>query len=65
MIEQTFAEFFAADWIDSWNSHDLSRILYHYVEDFYVEDFEMTSPAIAQVVGELSSTLKGKEAVGD
>ena len=27
MIEQTIAERFAADWIDSWNSHDMSRIL--------------------------------------
>ena len=59
MIEQTFAEVFAADWVDSWNSHDLSRILHH-----YSEDFEMTSPVIGQVVGELSGTLKGKEAVG-
>lgn len=59
MIEQAFAEVFAADWIDSWNSHDLSRILSH-----YSEDFEMSSPVIGQVVGELSGTLKGKEAVG-
>ena len=60
MIDQTFADSFAAGWIESWNSHNLSRILSH-----YVEDFEMTSPAIAQVVGELSGTLKGREAVGD
>ncbi len=59
MIEQTFAEVFAAGWIDSWNSHDLSRILSH-----YSEDFEMSSPVIVDVVGELSGTLKGKEAVG-
>lgn len=59
MIEQTFAELFAADWIDSWNCHDLSRILSH-----YTEDFEMTSPAIAHVDGEPSGTLNGKEAVG-
>jgi hypothetical protein len=30
----TFAEHFANDWIDSWNSHDLQRILAHYVDDF-------------------------------
>ena len=59
MIEQAFAELFAADWIDSWNSHGLSRILSH-----YSEDFEMTSPVMVQIVGGLSGTLKGKEAVG-
>ena len=59
MIEPMFAEHFAADWIDSWNSHDLSRILSH-----YTEDFEMSSPAIIEVVGELSGALKGREAVG-
>ena len=59
MIDRAFAEVFAADWIDSWNSRDLSRILSH-----YSEDFEMSSPVIIEVVGEPSGTLKGKEAVG-
>ncbi len=49
---------FAADWIDSWNSHDLSRILSH-----YSANFEMSSPAIIQVAGEPSGALKGKKAV--
>jgi ketosteroid isomerase-like protein len=30
MIENTFAEHFAAEWIDAWNCHDLERILSHY-----------------------------------
>ena len=60
MIDKTFAESFAADWIDSWNSRDLSRILSH-----YAEDFEMSSPGIVQVAGEPSGTLKGKAAVGE
>ena len=34
MIEQSFAETFAAEWIAAWNSHDLESILSHYVEDF-------------------------------
>ena len=59
MIDRTFAEVFAADWIDAWNSRDLSRVLSH-----YSEDFEMSSPVIIEVVGEPSGTLKGKEAVG-
>jgi hypothetical protein len=29
MIDKTFAEHFAQEWIDVWNSHDLNRILSH------------------------------------
>lgn len=59
MIEKDFAEHFAADWIDSWNKHDLVRILSH-----YTDDFEMSSPVIIKIAGEPSGTLKGKDAVG-
>ena len=59
MIDKDFAAHFAADWIDSWNKHDLVRILSH-----YTDDFEMSSPVIIKIAGELSGTLKGKEAVG-
>lgn len=27
MLENNFAAHFAADWIDSWNSHDLGRTI--------------------------------------
>lgn len=59
MMNKMFADHFAADWIDSWNRHDLVRILLH-----YTDDFEMSSPVIIKVAGEPSGTLKGKEAVG-
>jgi hypothetical protein len=59
MIDKSFAEHFAADWIDSWNHHDLHHILSH-----YTDEFEMTSPVIIQVAEEPSETLKGKDAVG-
>ncbi|MGE0885959.1 MAG: nuclear transport factor 2 family protein [Blastocatellales bacterium] len=59
MIENDFTEHFAADWIDSWNAHDLERILTH-----YTDDFEMTSPRIVDLGGEASGSLKGKEQVG-
>lgn len=59
MLNKEFANHFAADWIDSWNAHDLERILSH-----YTDDFEMSSPIIIKVTGEPSGTLKGKEAVG-
>lgn len=59
MIDKTFADRFAADWIDAWNNHDLDRILSH-----YTDDFEMSSPAIIAIAGEPSGILKGKDAVG-
>ena len=60
MIDKSFAEHFAADWIDSWNSHNLGRILSH-----YSDNFEMSSPGILQVAEEPSGMLIGKAAVGE
>lgn len=59
MIDRQFAENFAREWIGSWNSHDLKRVLSH-----YSDQFEMSSPVIVQIAGEPSGTLKGKDAVG-
>ncbi|MFL6655396.1 MAG: nuclear transport factor 2 family protein [Sulfurifustis sp.] len=59
MINRDFAEKFARHWVESWNRHDLKEVLSH-----YADDFEMSSPYIAQIVGEPSGKLKGKEAVG-
>ena len=59
MIDKKFAEHFAREWIGSWNSHDLDRVLSH-----YADDFEMSSPYIIQIVGEPSGRLRGKKAVG-
>lgn len=58
MITREFADRFAQEWIDSWNSHDLERVLAH-----YADDFEMASPYIAHIAGEPSGLLKGKAAV--
>lgn len=58
MIDKEFAHKFAEDWVESWNSHNLERVLSH-----YSDDFEMTSPFIASMAGESSGTLKGKEKV--
>jgi hypothetical protein len=59
MLDRKFADHFAQDWINAWNSHDLDRILSH-----YTDDFEMSSPVIIRITGESSGTLKGKEKVG-
>lgn len=58
-MTHAYALKFAQDWIDSWNSRDLQRIL-----ALYTDEFAMSSPLIAQLTGETSGTLKGKDAVG-
>lgn len=58
MISREFALHFANEWLVSWNAHDLEQILSH-----YADDFEMSSPVIAQLMNEPSGTLRGKAAV--
>jgi hypothetical protein len=60
MLTKDFANQFTEEWIAAWNAHDLPRILSH-----YSDDFEMSSPYIAQLLGEPSGTLTGKNAVGE
>jgi ketosteroid isomerase-like protein len=50
------AKKFAEEWIESWNSHDLDRILSH-----YSEDVEVTTPMIKVAMGVDSGTLRGKD----
>jgi len=56
MITNDVARHFADDWIGAWNAHDLERILAH-----YTDDFEMSSPIIAQLMDEPSGILRGKD----
>ena len=49
---------FANHWIESWNSHDLDKILSH-----YTDDFEMYSPVIVSSMNEPSGRLKGKDII--
>lgn len=58
MIEREFAERFAREWVEAWNSHDLDRILAH-----YADDFEFSSPKLVELAGEPSGTLTGKAAI--
>ncbi len=58
MITRDWAMQFARDWIDSWNAHNLERILSH-----YTDEFQMSSPYIAHFMGEPSGTLKGKDRI--
>src|SRR5258708_6336571 len=60
MITAEFATHFAKDWIESWNAHDMERILTH-----YTDDFEMTTAYIVTLMAVPSGTLKGKEKIRD
>ncbi len=55
MISIHQAEKFAQAWVDSWNSHDLDRIMSH-----YSDDFDMTSPFIGRLMNDPTFTIKGK-----
>jgi ketosteroid isomerase-like protein len=52
------AKSFAQEWIESWNSHDLDRIL-----DHYSDDISVTTPMIKVALGIDDGTLYGKENV--
>ena len=49
---------FAEEWVASWNSHDLERILSHYAEDVVYR-----SPFVAQLQGVPDGVLVGKPAL--
>lgn len=57
-LDRTFADAFAKDWVESWNAHDLERILAH-----YSDDIEMASPFIVLRGADPSGYLRGKEAL--
>jgi hypothetical protein len=60
LIEQSWAREFAKEWIAAWNSHDLDRILSH-----YVYDFEMSSPLIIERNKDPTGVLRGKSTIRD
>ena len=57
-IDRAFAREFATEWVAAWNSGDLERILAH-----YVDDFEMSSPLIAERGFSTAGVLRGKAAI--
>ncbi|MBJ6110326.1 nuclear transport factor 2 family protein [Hymenobacter sp. BT523] len=49
---------FAHDWVDSWNAHDLDRIMAH-----YADELDFRSPLIQQLGADASGTLHTKAAL--
>jgi ketosteroid isomerase-like protein len=58
MLQESEARLFAERWVEAWNSHDLDAILSHYTPHVV-----LTSPAAAQLLGDPSGTVSGKEAL--
>jgi ketosteroid isomerase-like protein len=49
---------FANEWIESWNSHDLERIMSHYSDDVV-----LASPIAAKLLNVTDGTVRGKQAL--
>lgn len=58
MILESEARQFAEKWIEAWNSHELEAILSHYAPNIV-----LISPAAAQLLGQPSGTVTGKDAL--
>ena len=58
MITKEFAASFARDWVDTWNAHDLEKILSHYSEDFIIE-----TPMAAKLYAQSHGVVVGKNEV--
>jgi hypothetical protein len=58
MLTEDIGNKFANDWIKSWNSHDLDRVMSH-----YDDDVEYFSAFVAKLTGDESGRQCGKENV--
>ncbi|MDQ6845751.1 MAG: nuclear transport factor 2 family protein [Bacteroidota bacterium] len=58
MTDIAFAKQFAADWISSWNDHDIEKVL-----EFYSDDFVIESPLALKLFPESSGIISGKNNV--
>src|SRR3954453_18996760 len=57
-MTKAFATVFAKSWVDSWNSHDLEKILSHYSEDVTIE-----SPMAIKLYPQSGGIVAGKSEV--
>lgn len=58
MLTQERARQIAIEWLESWNSHDIDRIMLH-----YAENIEFISPFAVKLLGAPDGTVRGKEAL--
>ncbi|HTU49878.1 MAG TPA: nuclear transport factor 2 family protein [Acidobacteriaceae bacterium] len=57
-IQSAFAHAFVQDWADSWNTHDLDRILSHYADDVV-----LLSPLALKLLNNATAIVQGKSAL--
>lgn len=57
-MDLVFAERFAREWAEAWNSHDLERVLAHYTDDVV-----FASPGVVRLLGDPSGEVHGKDAL--
>ncbi len=58
MIDQQFANTFAAEWIDCWNTRNLDRLMQHYTDDFTIE-----TPYALKIYPDCGGIIAGKAKV--
>lgn len=58
LLTQEQADQLAHEWLKSWNSHDLDRIMRH-----YSEQIEFVSPFVVKLLNERTGTIRGKAAL--
>lgn len=58
MLTDTEVRHFAVDWIDSWNTHDLDRIMAHYAPDVV-----LISPVARRILNDTSGIVRGRDAL--
>jgi hypothetical protein len=59
-IQPAFARAFAQQWVESWNSHDLGRILAHYDDDVI-----LLSPVALKLLNNGTGIVQGNSALRD
>jgi len=60
MVQETFANHLAEEWVAAWNAHDIDAIMSH-----YDDDISFQSPVIIQVNNDPSGTINTKVALED
>lgn len=60
MINKDFAINFTREWIDSWNSHDIAKIMNH-----YNDSIEFTSPFIIELNNDPNGKISNKKDLED
>ena len=60
MITQEFASNFTRDWIDSWNCHDIDKIMSH-----YDDSIDFTSPFIIELNNDPNGRITNKKDLKD